>query len=100
MDDGIGDFTTADVLVNGEFIEAVAPDIGEGEPAMSSPARHSSTTPGLLIDNADGSGSEQMTVVSPFGGEPLATLKESSRADVDAAIASAQKAFEGNPLVP
>jgi acyl-CoA reductase-like NAD-dependent aldehyde dehydrogenase len=69
---------------------------------MSSLTGHSSTTPGLLIDNvwSDGTGSEQMTVVSPFGGEPLATLKESSRADVDAAIASAHRAYEGSLLAP
>jgi cytosine/adenosine deaminase-related metal-dependent hydrolase len=29
MDDGIGDFATADVLVNGKVIEAVAPDLGD-----------------------------------------------------------------------
>jgi acyl-CoA reductase-like NAD-dependent aldehyde dehydrogenase len=69
---------------------------------MSTLAGQSTTTPGLLIDNvwSDGTGSEQMTVTAPFGGEPLATLLESSPADVDAAIASAQKAYEGSPLAP
>lgn len=47
MDDGIGDFATADVLVNGEVIEAVAPDLG-GADAEVIDARGMIVMPGMV----------------------------------------------------
>jgi acyl-CoA reductase-like NAD-dependent aldehyde dehydrogenase len=69
---------------------------------MSSVADPSSIVPGLLIDNvwSVGTGSEQMSVIAPYGTQRVATLLESSEADVDAAIASAHKAYEGARLAP
>jgi acyl-CoA reductase-like NAD-dependent aldehyde dehydrogenase len=69
-------------------------------PSVSPPI--SGLVSGLLIDNvwSDGTGTERLTVTSPYSGERIATLLESSPADVDAAIASARKAFEARQLAP
>jgi 5-methylthioadenosine/S-adenosylhomocysteine deaminase len=47
MDDRVGDFATADVLVSGEVIEAIAPDLGEPE-ARVVDARGMIVMPGLI----------------------------------------------------
>jgi acyl-CoA reductase-like NAD-dependent aldehyde dehydrogenase len=69
---------------------------------MPEDATRSPDVPGLLIDNVwpDGTGTEPMTITAPYGGETLATIAESSPADVDAAVASAQKACEAGGLAP
>lgn len=57
---------------------------------------------GLLIDGqwSEGTGSEVLEVRAPYTGELLARVRESSRADVDTAIASARKTFETTSLSP
>jgi acyl-CoA reductase-like NAD-dependent aldehyde dehydrogenase len=69
---------------------------------MSHDANPGSTVPGFLLDNvwSDGTGAEPMTITSPHSGEHLATVMESSSADIEAAIASASKTFESGRLAP
>lgn len=59
-------------------------------------------TAGLLVDNvwSEGTGAEPMHIYSPHTGARLATLMESSAADVDAAVTSAHKTFEAARLAP
>jgi aldehyde dehydrogenase (NAD+) len=47
---------------------------------------------GRLVDSASG---ERFTTVDPASGQPLATVAAAGQADVDAAVASARRAFEG-----
>lgn len=59
-------------------------------------------TPGLLIGEhwSSGEGEHLLEVRTPFGGQLLATFRESTAAEVDAAIAQAVKTYAAQELTP
>jgi acyl-CoA reductase-like NAD-dependent aldehyde dehydrogenase len=59
-------------------------------------------TPGLLISErwASGDGEHLLKVSAPFGGQLLATLRESTPAEVDAAVTQAVTTFAAQELSP
>lgn len=59
-------------------------------------------TPGLLIGEqwTLGEGGDLLEVRAPFGGQLLATLRESTPAEVDAAVTQAAKTFAAQELSP
>src|ERR1700677_2729032 len=53
---------------------------------------------GKLVDSASG---ERYTTIDPSNGQPLATVSAAGKADVDAAVAAARRAFAGwSAMVP
>lgn len=69
---------------------------------MQSTIPGSGLVDGLLVGAtwATGEGSEVLEVRAPYGGDLLATLRESTSAEVDAAVTQARATFESQSLTP
>jgi acyl-CoA reductase-like NAD-dependent aldehyde dehydrogenase len=69
---------------------------------MQSDMQESKLIPSLLIGSefSTGEGTETFEVRAPYGGELLATLRESTPAEVDAAVAAAYETFRTQTLTP
>jgi acyl-CoA reductase-like NAD-dependent aldehyde dehydrogenase len=69
---------------------------------MQSAMRTRGQTPGLLLGDtwSEGSGDHLLEVRAPYGGELLASLRESTPQEVDAAVAEAAAVFARQELTP